>query len=76
VFGAFGLLELCRLNLFKFHIKVLKQKESPIHPPLGPWILTDELTAAEVAEQGDGGRAREQRQKMEKLSSVRSRAKI
>jgi hypothetical protein len=25
-FGEFGLLELCRLNLFKFHIKILKIK--------------------------------------------------
>jgi hypothetical protein len=32
--------------------------------------------AAEVAEQGDGGRAHEQRRKMEKLSSIRSHAKI
>jgi hypothetical protein len=38
--GEFGLLELCRLTLFKFHIKVLRTKKSPIHPPLGLSILT------------------------------------
>jgi hypothetical protein len=40
VFGEFWLLKLCRLNLFKFYIKVLKTKRIPIHPPLGPSILT------------------------------------
>jgi hypothetical protein len=33
VFGEFGLLELCRLNLFKFRIKVLKIKRKPNSPP-------------------------------------------
>jgi hypothetical protein len=39
VFGEFGLLELCRLTLFKFRIKVLKTKRKPNLPPLGPSIL-------------------------------------
>jgi hypothetical protein len=39
--GEFGLLELCRLTLFKFRTKILKTKGSPIHPPLGPSILTE-----------------------------------
>jgi hypothetical protein len=33
VFGKFGLLELCRLNLFKFCIKVLKIKRKLNSPP-------------------------------------------
>jgi hypothetical protein len=32
-FGEFGLLELCRLTLFKFRIKVLKIKRNPNSPP-------------------------------------------
>jgi hypothetical protein len=32
-FGEFGLLELCRLTLFKFHIKVLKTKRKSYSPP-------------------------------------------
>jgi hypothetical protein len=40
VFGEFGLLELCRLNLFKFRIKVLKIKRKPNSSRLGPSILT------------------------------------
>jgi hypothetical protein len=41
VFGEFGLLELCRLNLFKFRIKVLKIKRKPNPPPswaIDPYI--------------------------------------
>jgi hypothetical protein len=37
VFGEFGLLELCRLNLFKFRIKVLKTKRKYNSPP--SWII-------------------------------------
>jgi hypothetical protein len=33
VFGEFGILELCRLNLFKFRIKVLKTKRKLNLPP-------------------------------------------
>jgi hypothetical protein len=33
VFGKFGLLELCRLNLFNFCIKVLKIKRKLNSPP-------------------------------------------
>jgi hypothetical protein len=32
-FGEFGLLELCRLTLFKFRIKVLKTQTKPNSPP-------------------------------------------
>jgi hypothetical protein len=32
-FGEFGLLELCRLTLFKFHIKVFKTQRKPNSPP-------------------------------------------
>jgi hypothetical protein len=43
VFGEFGLLELCRLNLFKFCIKVLKTKRKPNSSPswaIDPYSLT------------------------------------
>jgi hypothetical protein len=41
VFGEFRLLELSRLTLFKFRIKVLKIKRKPNSlPPLGSSILT------------------------------------
>jgi hypothetical protein len=40
---------LCRLNLFKIHIKVLKIKESPIHPPLGPSILAPGLSPLAIS---------------------------
>jgi hypothetical protein len=40
VFGEFVLLELCRLNLFKFRIKILKIKRKLNSPPLGPSIFT------------------------------------
>jgi hypothetical protein len=38
VFGEFGLLELCRLTLFKFHIKVLKTKRKLNSPPPS-WVI-------------------------------------
>jgi hypothetical protein len=36
-FDEFGLLELCRLTLFKFRIKVLKTKRKPNSPP--SWVI-------------------------------------
>jgi hypothetical protein len=42
-FGEFGLLELCRLTLFKFHIKVLRTKRKLNSLSLGPSILTTSL---------------------------------
>jgi hypothetical protein len=38
--SEFGLLELCRLTLFKFRIKVLLTKRKSNSPPLGSSILT------------------------------------
>jgi hypothetical protein len=45
MFGEFGLLELCMLNLFKFHIKVLKIKRKSNSLPLGSLILTRDIRA-------------------------------
>jgi hypothetical protein len=40
-FDEFGLLELCRLTLFNFRVKVLKIKRKLNSPPLRSSILTD-----------------------------------
>jgi hypothetical protein len=37
--GEFGLLELCRLTLFKFCIKVLKRKRKLNSPPPPYWAI-------------------------------------
>jgi hypothetical protein len=43
--GEFGLLELCRLTLLKFCIKVLLTKRKPNSPSFGPSILTAAIPA-------------------------------